>query len=130
MNDWSQCYEIAYKKFCSLADKTGDAATQRGFARFLGASQGKVKAWAGGQWPLASDLAVLAEKLGFSYQWLVTGEGEPEGRGRAAAGTPDSARNAAGRLVGHLLHDIIKGELRLTPDQFATASGIGPGRSG
>lgn len=125
MKDWSKPYEIVYKKFCKQAQEAGEKASQLAFARFLGASQGKVKAWAGGQWPLASDLAVLAEKLGFSYQWLVTGEGEPEECGRAAAGTPDSARNAAGRLVGHLLHDIIKGELRLTPDQFATATGIG-----
>lgn len=79
---------------------------------------------------LRPDLAVLAEKLGFSYQWLVTGEGEPEGRRPGRGWNAGFGPQRRGALVGHLLHDIIKGELRLTPDQFATASGIGPGRSG
>lgn len=42
-------------------------------------STGKGDAWRQGQWPSAEDLAAIAEKLGFSYRWLVTGEGDPEG---------------------------------------------------
>lgn len=49
-----------------------------GFARFLGVSVGKVQAWReGGQWPKAQDIALLHRKMGFSYEWLVTGEGDP-----------------------------------------------------
>ena len=46
-------------------------------ARYLGITQGKMIAWKDGQWPAAADLAVIAERLGFSYRWLVTGEGDP-----------------------------------------------------
>lgn len=48
------------------------------FARFLNhAHDGKVNAWRKGQWPSADDIVVIHDKLGFSYRWLLNGEGEP-----------------------------------------------------
>lgn len=49
----------------------------RGFCDFLGISPGKRQKWSQGQWPSAEDLENLHDKLGFSYRWLITGEGEP-----------------------------------------------------
>lgn len=47
---------------------------------------------------MASDLATIAVKLGFSYRWLVTGEGDPEGEDApipaTAASTPESTAPA------------------------------------
>ena len=82
MQNWSQGFEIVYKKFCRLLMERDVAAheiSQRGLAVFLGISQGKLTAWKAGQWPAAQDLATIAQKLNFSYRWLVTGEGDPEG---------------------------------------------------
>lgn len=48
------------------------------FARFLNhAHDGKVNAWRKGQWPSADDIVAIHDKLGFSYRWLLNGEGEP-----------------------------------------------------
>lgn len=48
------------------------------FARFLNhAHDGKVNAWRKGQWPSADDIVTIHDKLGFSYRWLLNGEGEP-----------------------------------------------------
>ncbi|MFI3270557.1 MAG: hypothetical protein R3Y11_00405 [Pseudomonadota bacterium] len=48
------------------------------FAKFLGVSVGKVQGWREAkQWPKAQDLKLLHNKLGLSYEWLVSGEGEP-----------------------------------------------------
>lgn len=125
MEDWKQGYEIVYKKFCKRMQESGGKASQLAFARFVGASQGKVKAWQSGQWPLAPDLAVLAERLDLNPMWLLTGKGEPDASGATDTSLDAPLRNAAGQFVGHLLHDVIKGELGLTPEQFATASGVG-----
>lgn len=125
MENWSQYYGIVYKRFCELFLSSGEKPSQLAFARFLGISQGKIRSWQAGQWPLAPDLALLADKLKLNPSWLLTGEGNPDAQGETAVlSPPGTARNAAGQLVGHLLHDIIEGELRLTLDQFATATGI------
>lgn len=84
MKNWSQHFEIVYKKFYTSMLGHGaapNAISQRTLATFLHVSNGKVDAWKRGQWPSAEDLAVIAEKLGFSYRWLVTGQGAPEEEG-------------------------------------------------
>lgn len=90
--DWTHCYKIILQIFLrsKLANEYG--ANKLGLARCLGASQGKTQKWEKGQWPSASDLAVIAERLGCSYRWLVTGEGDPMGQGgQAAQVTPERA---------------------------------------
>lgn len=81
MNDWSQQFDIVYKKFCDIARAKGadeSKISYSSFRRFMGASDGKGEAWRKGQWPSAKDLEKMAKKLGLSYRWLVTGEGDPE----------------------------------------------------
>ena len=91
MKNFSQQFEMIYEKYCSLAAANGVHGrniNKLEMARFLGVSQGKMQAWQRGQWPHAEDLATIAERLGFPYRWLVTGEGDPEG---ADAPTPGAA---------------------------------------
>lgn len=74
---WHYKYEYVYDFFCSVADSKGYKSTVRGFCDFLGISAGKRQKWSQGQWPSAEDLEILHDKLGFSYRWLITGEGDP-----------------------------------------------------
>lgn len=74
---WLYCYEIVYKEFCRIADTKGNKPSVRGFCAFLNISMGKRNKWALGQWPSAEDMETLHDKLGFSYRWLITGEGDP-----------------------------------------------------
>ena len=60
-----------------MASSIGLKANISGFCHFLNISAGKRQKWSMGQWPSAEDLAVIHDKLGFSYRWLVTGEGNP-----------------------------------------------------
>ncbi len=46
--------------------------------KFLGVSQNKWKAWAGGQQPNAKDLKKIAQKLNLNPEWLLMGSGDPE----------------------------------------------------
>ena len=55
----------------------GYRPTIRGFCDFLDISAGKREKWSKGQWPSAEDLEKLHDRLGFSYRWLITGEGDP-----------------------------------------------------
>lgn len=75
--NWSEKYEIVYKNFCKINYLKEKTPTIRGFCNFLGISLGKRQKWELGQWPSADDLHTLHEKMGFTYQWLITGEGEP-----------------------------------------------------
>ena len=45
--------------------------------------------WSKGQWPSAEDLETIHDKLGFSYSWLVTGEGDPFEESFIPYPTPD-----------------------------------------
>lgn len=74
---WHVNYQIVYNYFCSVAQAKGSKPTVRGFCDFLGISLGKRNKWSQGQWPSAEDLETLHDKLGFSYRWLITGEGNP-----------------------------------------------------
>lgn len=87
--NWFQCYEIIYEKFCSISSSFGLKANVSGFCQFLNISAGKRQKWSMGQWPRAEDLAVIHDKLGFSYRWLVTGVGDPyEEKGKKDAAAP------------------------------------------
>lgn len=102
MKDWSQPFEIIYKKFCNFMISMGAQKrdiTEVALKDFLGVSQGKLTAWKRGQWPSAEDLANISAKLGLSYRWLVTGEGDPEGPDAPATAMATPAPAAPGRLA-------------------------------
>ncbi len=74
--DFSQLFEIIRNKF--IQGQAGKPITMKAFAQFLGHEHdGKINAWRKGQWPSAEDIAILHDKLGFNYRWLLTGEGTP-----------------------------------------------------
>jgi phage repressor protein C with HTH and peptisase S24 domain len=76
---WPHRFEIVKNKIFQIL---GDEAnlSQRSIADFLGTYQSKVRLWSGGQLPSANDLESIARKCGISPTWLLTGEGQPEGR--------------------------------------------------
>lgn len=73
---WLKCLEIVYDFYCRQVRASGGKPTQTGFWEHLGATRGKFQKWSKGQWPSVEDLQAIHEKFGFSYSWLVTGEGE------------------------------------------------------
>ncbi len=60
-----------------MAAEVGGATSKLALSRFLGVSQGCMQAWERGQLPSAKDMLTMHKKLGFSYSWLISGEGEP-----------------------------------------------------
>lgn len=74
---WLKGLEIVYGFYCKKVQAAGGKPTQTGFWKHLGSTRGKFQKWSKGQWPSAEDLQSMHEKFGFSYRWLVTGEGEP-----------------------------------------------------
>ena len=79
MVDFSHRFDIIYKTFATRALAKNEPTSKLAFARFMGASQGRMQSWERGQLPRPDDLQRLHEPLGFSYHWLMTGEGDPFG---------------------------------------------------
>ena len=79
MLDFSHQFDIIYKTFAARALANNEPTSKLAFARFMEASQGRIQSWERGQFPRPDDLQRLHEKLGFSYHWLMTGEGDPFG---------------------------------------------------
>lgn len=77
VSDWSKHFKIIYDLFLKRSNSNGAKATNKEFCAFFNISAGKLQKWSQGQWPKAPDLAILHDKLGLSYRWLVTGEGDP-----------------------------------------------------
>jgi len=75
MSEFIQRFEVIYKKFAERAAAEGRPASKLAFARFVGVSQGCMQKWEKGQIPNAKDLITIRDKLGFSLNWLITGEG-------------------------------------------------------
>lgn len=90
--DWSQSYKILYDYYFDSLLAYEFGKSKLGFARLLGVSQGKTQHWEKGQWPSAEDLAVIAEKFGCDYKWLVTGEGDPFATGQTEPCKPPPPR--------------------------------------
>lgn len=121
--DFSKLFEIIMEKYCT---RTQARPSREGLGRYLGISAWKIRSHERGQWPLADELAIYADKLNLDAAWLLTGKGAPDARdGTDAQAGP--CRNAAGQIVGHLLRDTICGALGITTDDFAAATGIGSG---
>lgn len=74
---WHTKYEIVFSHFKKNATSFGYKPTLQGFCDFLEISPGKRDKWSKGQWPSAEDLENIHDRLGFSYRWLITGEGDP-----------------------------------------------------
>lgn len=85
MENFSHRFEIIYQKFCEQAEKSGGKANKAAFGKYLNASMGKLQKWEQGQVPKPDDLKLLNSLFGFSYEWLVTGEGEMSGDKSLAA---------------------------------------------
>ncbi|SBW07792.1 conserved hypothetical protein [uncultured delta proteobacterium] len=78
MKNFSDMFDIIFEVYRSHARAAGISPSNVSFARFLGHDHdGRVRAWKKGQWPSADDLWQMHQKLGFSLQWLVSGEGGP-----------------------------------------------------
>lgn len=77
MEDFRQRFEFIYKNFFQAASQKGEKASKLALAKLLGISQGRLQNWESGKIPQPEDLRKLHELFGFSYCWLVTGEGEP-----------------------------------------------------
>lgn len=122
--DFSKLYEIIWEKFCA---RTKGRPSREGLSRFLGISAAKLRSHERGQWPLAEELAIFADKLHLDAAWLLTGKGSPDARDDQEAQQPGPCRNMAGQIVGHLLRDTICGALGITQEDFAAATGIGSG---
>lgn len=75
MENFIQRFEIIYNFFCKKAEEDGRQTSKLALARLLGISQGKMQKWEKGQVPASIDIKIIHEKLGFSYSWLITGEG-------------------------------------------------------
>ena len=121
--DFSKLYGIIWEKYCA---RTKERPSREGFSRFLGISAAKLRSHERGQWPLAEELAIFADKLNLDAAWLLTGKGAPDARDSLDA-QEAPCRNAAGQIVGHLLRDTIGGALGMKPEDFAAATGIGSG---
>ncbi len=91
MENFSQRFEIIYKKYYAWGVENGFKPSKLAFSRFIGISQGCMQKWEKGQIPAGKDLKTIHDKLGFAYDWLIAGEGEmfdtgATGIGKAADG--------------------------------------------
>lgn len=77
MHSISQRLEIIYEAYRKFGEKNGFTASQSALARYLGVPQPTWARWLGkGQLPSPPALKTIHDKLGFSYDWLISGEGE------------------------------------------------------
>lgn len=76
MDDFSYRLEIIYKKFSDWGIQNGFKPSKLALSRFLNVTQGAMQKWEKGTIPSAKVLKTIHDKLGFSYDWLISGEGE------------------------------------------------------
>lgn len=76
-NNFSTRYKLIYRKYADIIEKMGGKPSESGLARFLGVSQTATQRWKNYQLPDPESMKSIHDKLGFSYDWLITGEGEP-----------------------------------------------------
>lgn len=77
MDDFKQRFEIIYKKYADWGIQNGFKPSKLAFSRFLGVFQATMQRWEKGKLPNPKEMKTIHDKLGFSYDWLITGEGEP-----------------------------------------------------
>lgn len=76
MEDFTDRFEIIYRKFYDWGSENGFKPSKLAFSRFLGVSQGAIQNWEKGTIPPPNILKKIHDKLNFSYDWLISGEGE------------------------------------------------------
>lgn len=76
MNGFTHRFEIIYQKYAAWGRENGFKPSKLAFSRFVGVTQGAMQKWEKGTIPSATVLKTIHDKLGFSYDWLITGEGE------------------------------------------------------
>lgn len=124
MENFSQRFNLIYEKFCSMAKPLGLPASKIAFARFVNSTQGKMQAWEKGQMPAAADIKTIHDKLGFAYDWLISGDGPMFDNGDNAA-TPDvDALKARVATLENELAEADRVNRKLTAKLF---DGSGPG---
>ena len=75
MSNFSQQYVIIYDYFKTQAEECQKPSSKLDLARLLGVSQGQMQNWEKGQRPNAVSCLAIHKKLGFEFEWLITGEG-------------------------------------------------------
>ena len=75
MSNFSQQFVIIYDYFKSKAEESQKPSSKLDLARLLGVSQGQMQNWEKGQRPNALACLAIHKKLGFEFEWLVTGQG-------------------------------------------------------
>lgn len=75
MRNFSQQFVIIYDYFKSNAEESQKPSSKLDLARLLGVSQGQMQNWEKGQRPNALACLAIHKKLGFEFEWLVTGQG-------------------------------------------------------
>lgn len=75
-DNFSERYNIVFGKYAKLITEMGGKPSESGLARFLGVSQTTTQRWKNYQIPNGKGLKAIHDKLGFSYDWLIAGEGE------------------------------------------------------
>ena len=77
MKDFKHRFEIIYKKYADWGILNGFKPSRLSLSRFLDVPQGTMQGWEyRGSLPSPKDLKTIHDKLGFAYDWLITGEGE------------------------------------------------------
>ena len=76
MSDFSQRFEIIYQKFAEFGIQNGFKPSKLAFSRYLGVTQGAMQKWERGTIPSAKVVKTIHDKLGFSFNWRISGEGE------------------------------------------------------
>lgn len=76
MDDFSQRFEIIYQTYAEFGKANGFKPSKLAFSRYVGVFQATMQRWEKGQIPSGKDLKTIHDKLGFSYDWLISGEGE------------------------------------------------------
>ncbi|MDL2306614.1 hypothetical protein LJC48_01105 [Desulfovibrio sp. OttesenSCG-928-C06] len=74
MSDFTQRFDIIYKKYLTCPESATFGSSKIGMSRFLGISQGRMQHWESGRIPNATDCLIIAEKLGFKLKWVISGE--------------------------------------------------------
>ncbi len=88
MENFSEQYVIIYDYFKKCAEKDQKPSTKLDLARLLGVSQGQMQNWEKGQRPNAVACLAINKKLGFEFEWLVTGQGPARKDGAEAFQKP------------------------------------------
>ena len=74
--NFSERFKRIYQKYAGMITEMGGKPSESGLARFLGVSQTATQRWKKYQVPDAESLKQIHDKLGFAYDWLISGKGE------------------------------------------------------